>query len=153
AVRDGDDWVINGAKTFITNGIHCDFVIVVARTDFEAKPSQGTSLFIVDADAPGFEKGRKLKKLGMDAQDTAELSFSDVRGRAEAPLGELNQGLVRLMVIPPTERLHIGSGSLAAARAALEWTVEYVFQRPAVGQTIGDFQNTRFELAELETRV
>src|SRR5699024_3041182 len=104
AVRDCDDWVINGAKTFITNDIHCDFVIVVARTDFEAKPSQGTSLFIVDADAPGFEKGRKLKKLGMDAQDTAELSFSDVRVPAEALLGELNQGFIHLMVILPTER-------------------------------------------------
>ena len=153
AVRDGDDWVINGAKTFITNGIHCDFVIVVARTDFAAKPSQGTSLFIVDADAPGFEKGRKLKKLGLDAQDTAELSFSDVRVPAEALLGELNQGFIHLMVNLPTERLLIGSGSLAAARAALEWTAEYVFERPAFGQTIGDFQNTRFELAELETRV
>nr|WP_216629748.1 acyl-CoA dehydrogenase family protein [Brevibacterium renqingii] len=153
AVRDGDDWVINGAKTFITNGIHCDFVIVVARTDTEAKASRGTSLFIVDADTPGFERGRKLRKLGMDAQDTAELSFSDVRVPAEALLGELDRGFIHLMVNLPTERLLIGSGTLAAARAALEWTAEYVFERPAFGQTIGDFQNTRFELAELETRV
>ena len=153
AVRDGDDWVINGAKTFITNGIHCDFVIVVARTNAEAKPSQGTSLFIVDAGTPGFEKGRKLKKLGMDAQDTAELSFTDVRVPADALLGELDQGFIHLMVNLPTERLLIGSGTLAASRAALEWTAQYVFERPAFGQTIGDFQNTRFELAELETRV
>nr|WP_216629952.1 acyl-CoA dehydrogenase family protein [Brevibacterium renqingii] len=153
ALRDGDDWVINGAKTFITNGIHCDFVIVVARTDTEAKASRGTSLFIVDADTPGFERGRKLRKLGMDAQDTAELSFSDVRVPAEALLGELDRGFIHLMVNLPTERLLIGSGTLAAARAALEWTAEYVFERPAFGQTIGDFQNTRFELAELETRV
>src|SRR5699024_1542846 len=139
--------------TFITNGIHCDFVIVVARTDFEAKPSQGTSLFIVDADAPGFEKGRKLKKLGMDAQDTAELSFSDVRVPAEALLGELNQGVLHLMVTPPTDRLPLASGSLAAARARLDSTAEYVSERPAYGQTIGDFQNTRFELADRETRV
>ncbi|MGC2940228.1 MULTISPECIES: acyl-CoA dehydrogenase family protein [unclassified Brevibacterium] len=153
AVRDGDEWVINGAKTFITNGIHCDFVIVVARTNPEAKAAQGTSLFIVDAGTHGFEKGRKLRKLGMDAQDTAELSFSDVRVPADALLGELDQGFIHLMVNLPTERLLIGSGTLASARAALEWTVEYVFDRPAFGQTIGDFQNTRFELAELETRV
>jgi alkylation response protein AidB-like acyl-CoA dehydrogenase len=153
AVRDGDDWIINGAKTFITNGIHCDFVIVVARTNPDAKPSQGTSLFIVDAGTPGFEKGRKLKKLGLDAQDTAELSFSDVRVPADALLGELDQGFIHLMVNLPTERLLIGSGTLAAARAALNWTTDYVFDRPAFGQTIGDFQNTRFELAELETRV
>ena len=153
AVRDGEDWIINGAKTFITNGIHCDFVIVVARTNTEAKPSQGTSLFLVDADTPGFAKGRKLKKLGMDAQDTAELTFSDVRVPADALLGELDHGFVHLMVNLPTERLLIGSGTLAGARAALEWTAEYVFARPAFGQTIGDFQNTRFELAELETRV
>lgn len=153
AVRDGEDWIINGAKTFITNGIHCDFVIVVARTNPEAKASQGTSLFIVDAGTPGFEKGRKLRKLGLDAQDTAELSFTDVRVPADALLGELDQGFIHLMVNLPTERLLIGSGTLASARAALEWTAEYVFDRPAFGQTIGDFQNTRFELAELETRV
>ncbi|WP_166970864.1 acyl-CoA dehydrogenase family protein [Brevibacterium atlanticum] len=153
AVRDGEDWVINGTKTFITNGVHCDFVIVVARTNPDAKPSRGTSLFIVDADAPGFERGRPLKKLGMDAQDTAELSFSDVRVPADALLGELDSGFIHLMVNLPTERLLIGSGTLAGARAALEWTADYVFERPAFGQTIGDFQNTRFELAELETRV
>nr|WP_284711329.1 acyl-CoA dehydrogenase family protein [Brevibacterium sp. XM4083] len=153
AVRDGDDWILNGAKTFITNGIHADFVIVVARTNPEAKAARGTSLFIVDADTPGFERGRKLRKLGMDAQDTAELSFTDVRVRADALLGELDNGFIHLMVNLPTERLLIGSGTLAAARAALTWTADYVFDRPAFGQTIGDFQNTRFELAELETRV
>lgn len=153
AVRDGDDWVINGAKTFITNGYNCDFVIVVARTNLEAKPSQGTSLFIVEDGTPGFERGRKLKKLGMDAQDTSELSFSDVRVPADALLGELDKGFIHLMVNLPRERLIIGSGTLAGARAALTWTGEYVFDRPAFGQTIGDFQNTRFELAELETRV
>lgn len=153
AVRDGDEWVINGAKTFITNGIHADFVIVVARTNPEAKAARGTSLFIVDADTPGFERGRKLKKLGMEAQDTAELSFTDVRVPADALLGELDNGFIHLMVNLPTERLLIGSGTLAAARAALTWTADYVFDRPAFGQTIGDFQNTRFELAELETRV
>src|SRR5699024_5765922 len=151
AVRDGDDWVINGAKTCITNGIHCHLVIVVARTAYEAKRSQGTSLFIVDAGAHRFAQGRKLKKLGWVAPPAAELSFSDVRVPAEALLGELSPGVIHLMVNLPTERLLIGSGSLAAARAALEWTAEYVFERPAFGQTIGDFQNTRFELAELET--
>ena len=153
AVRDGDDWIINGAKTFITNGIHCDFVIVVARTNPDAKASQGTSLFIVENGMPGFERGRKLDKLGMAAQDTAELSFSDVRVRADALLGQLDMGFIHLMVNLSTERLLIGSGTLAGARAALVWTSEYVFSRPAFGQTIGDFQNTRFELAELETRV
>ena len=153
AVRDGDEWVINGAKTFITNGHHADFVIVVARTNPDVKAARGTSLFIVDADTPGFERGRKLAKLGLEAQDTAELSFTDVRVPADALLGALDGGFVHLMVNLPTERLLIGSGTLAAARAALEWTGEYVFSRPAFGQTIGDFQNTRFELAELETRV
>ncbi len=153
AVRDGEDWVINGAKTFITNGYHSDFVIVVARTNPEVKAARGTSLFIVDTDTPGFARGRLLKKLGMEAQDTAELSFTDVRVPADALLGELDQGFIHLMVNLPTERLLIGSGTLASARAALEWTSEYVFSRPAFGQTIGDFQNTRFELAELETRV
>ena len=145
--------MINGAKTFITNGHHADFVIVVARTNPDVKAERGTSLFIVDADTPGFERGRKLAKLGLEAQDTAELSFTDVRVPADALLGELDGGFVHLMVNLPTERLLIGSGTLAAARAALEWTGEYVFSRPAFGQTIGDFQNTRFELAELETRV
>ena len=153
AVRDGDEWVINGAKTFITNGHHADFVIVVARTNPDVKAARGTSLFIVDADTPGFERGRKLAQLGLEPQATAELSFTDVRVPADALLGELDGGFVHLMVNLPTERLLIGSGTLAAARAALEWTGEYVFSRPAFGQTIGDFQNTRFELAELETRV
>ncbi|WP_029088144.1 acyl-CoA dehydrogenase family protein [Brevibacterium album] len=153
AVRDGDDWVINGAKTFITNGQNCDFVVVVARTDPEAKGSRGTSLFIVDAGTPGFTKGRNLDKVGLAAQDTSELSFEDVRVPDSQLLGELNQGFIHLMVNLPYERLTIASGAIAGARAALDGTAEYVFSREAYGRTIGDLQNTQFELAEMEARL
>jgi alkylation response protein AidB-like acyl-CoA dehydrogenase len=153
AVRDGDDWVISGAKTFITNGQNCDFVVVVARTDPDAKGSRGTSLFIVDADAPGFTKGRNLDKVGLAAQDTSELNFEDVRVPESQLLGELNKGFIHLMVNLPYERLTIASGAIAGARAALDGTAEYVFSREAYGRTIGDLQNTQFELAEMEARL
>ncbi|MYM19535.1 acyl-CoA dehydrogenase [Brevibacterium sp. 5221] len=153
AVRDGEDWVISGAKTFITNGQNCDFVIVVARTNAEAPGAHGTSLFIVDADAQGFSRGRNLDKVGLAAQDTSELSFDEVRVGPGALLGQEGEGFIHLMVNLPYERLSIAMGGLAGARAVLGWTGEYVFSREAFGQTIGDFQNTQFTLAELETRV
>ena len=153
AVRDGDDWVISGAKTFITNGKNSDVVDVVARTDPDAKGSRGTSLFIVDADAPGFTKGRNLDKVGLAAQDTSELNFEDVRVPESQLLGELNKGFIHLMVNLPYERLTIASGAIAGARAALDGTAEYVFSREAYGRTIGDLQNTQFELAEMEARL
>ncbi len=153
AVRDGDDWVISGAKTFITNGQNADFVIVVARTNPDVPAAHGTSLFIVDADAAGFSRGRNLDKVGLAAQDTSELNFDAVRVGPDALLGELDKGFIHLMVNLPYERLSIAQGALAACRAALDWTGEYVFSRDAFGGTIGDFQNTQFTLAELETRV
>lgn len=153
AVRDGDEWVINGAKTFITNGQHCDWVIVVARTDKDVPASKGTSLFIVDTDTPGFQRGRKLAKVGLDAQDTSEMSFVDVRVPHANLLGEEGKGFIHLMTNLPYERMGIASGGLAGARAALQWTSEYVFQRKMFGSTLGDLQNTQFELAEMEAKV
>ncbi len=153
AERDGDEWVINGAKTFITNGQHCDWVIVVARTDRDVPASRGTSLFIVDTDTPGFERGRKLAKVGLDAQDTSEMSFTDVRVPHANLLGEEGKGFIHLMTNLPYERMGIASGGLAGARAALNWTSEYVFQRKMFGGTLGDMQNTQFELAEMEAKI
>ncbi|WP_349828247.1 acyl-CoA dehydrogenase family protein [Brevibacterium litoralis] len=153
AVRDGDEWVINGAKTFITNGQHCDFVVVVARTDTDVPAAHGTSLFIVDDGTPGFTKGRKLEKVGLDGQDTSELSFEDVRVPQANLLGEEGKGFIHLMTNLPYERMGIATGGLAGARSALEWTAKYVFEREAFGRTIGDFQNTQFVLADLETRI
>lgn len=153
AVRDGDEWVINGSKTFITNGQHCDWVIVVARTDMDVPASKGTSLFIVDTDTPGFQRGRKLEKVGLDAQDTSEMSFADVRVPHANLLGEEGKGFIHLMTNLPYERMGIASGGLAGARAALGWTAEYVFQRKMFGSTLGDLQNTQFELAEMEAKI
>jgi alkylation response protein AidB-like acyl-CoA dehydrogenase len=150
AVRDGSDFILNGAKTFITNGIMSDLVIVVARTDPEAG-SKGFSLLVVERDMPGFERGRRLKKVGLKAQDTAELSFSDVRVPAENVLGELGQGFVYLMQNLPQERLSIALGSTAGIERALEHTAAYTKERKAFGKPVSAFQNTRFELAEMAT--
>jgi len=152
AVADGDGWVLNGQKTFITNGINADLVIVFARTDPDAG-SRGYSLFVVERDAPGFTRGRKLDKVGIPGQDTAELSFADVHVGAENVLGEVGQGLIYLMQRLPKERLSLAAQALAGAEAALAWTQDYVFDRTAFGQRIGDLPTTRFELAELETEV
>ncbi|HWU23201.1 MAG TPA: acyl-CoA dehydrogenase family protein [Nocardioides sp.] len=152
AVPDGDGWVLNGQKTFITNGINADLVIVFARTDADAG-SRGFSLFVVERDDPGFTRGRKLDKVGLAGQDTAELSFEDVRVPAHNVLGEIGMGLPYLMQRLPKERLSLAFQALAAAEAALRWTEDYVFEREAFGQRIGDLQATRFELAELETEV
>ncbi|WP_370288486.1 acyl-CoA dehydrogenase family protein [Nocardioides sp.] len=152
AVRDGAHWVLNGAKTFITNGINADLVVVFARTDPDAG-SRGFSLFVVERDMPGFERGRKLDKVGIPGQDTAELFFSDVRLPAENLLGEEGQGLIYLMQRLPQERLSLAVQALAGAEAALAWTRDYVFERQAFGQRVGDLQATRFELADLETEV
>lgn len=150
AVRDGDQWVLNGAKTFITSGIHADLVIVVAKTDPEAG-SRGFSLFVVESGDPGFSRGRKLDKIGLSAQDTAELFFTDVRLGEDRLLGKLGGGMRYLMERLPRERLSIAVAGVAASEAAVRWTLEYVHERTAFGQKIGDFQNTRFVLAELET--
>jgi len=152
-VRDGDSWVINGQKTFITNGINADLVIVVARTDTSASAAKGTSLLMVDRDTPGFERGRNLDKVGMHAQDTAELFFSDVRVPATNLIGEENQGFIHLMENLPQERLAIAVGAVAGSESILEQTIDYCKTRTAFGKPIGSFQNSRFVLAELATEV
>jgi alkylation response protein AidB-like acyl-CoA dehydrogenase len=150
AVKDGDEWVLNGAKTFITNGINSDLVIVVAQTSAD-KGALGFSLLVVERGMEGFERGRKLDKIGLDAQDTAELSFNDVRVPAANMLGEEGQGFVYLMQNLPQERLSIAVMAAAAMEAVLESTLEYTKERKAFGKPIGSFQNSRFVLAELAT--
>ena len=152
AVRDGDEWVLNGSKIFITNGIHADVVVVAAITD-PGKGAKGTSLFLVDSSLPGFDKGKKIEKIGQHASDTAELFFQDVRLPANALLGELNKGFVIMMTELPRERLGNAAHAVAAAEGALEITVDYVQERKAFGQTIASFQNTRFTLADVKTEI
>lgn len=151
AVRDGDDYVVNGAKTFITNGINADLVITAVRTGDH--PHRGISLILIEADAPGYARGRNLDKIGQHVQDTAELFFTDVRVPAGNLLGAEGQGFFGLTGNLPQERLSLAVSAVAAARAALEWTIEYVRQRRAFGKAIGEFQATRFRLAELVTEV
>jgi long-chain-acyl-CoA dehydrogenase len=152
AVRDGDDWVLNGSKIFITNGIHADLVIVAAITD-PGKGAKGTSLFLVDTSLPGFEKGKKLEKIGQHTSDTAELFFQDVRLPGSALLGDLNKGFVIMMTELPRERLGIAAQAVAAAEGALDITVDYVLERQAFSQSVASFQNTRFTLAEVKTEI
>lgn len=152
AVRDGDNWVLNGQKTFITSGIHSDLVIVVARTDVAAGP-HGFSLLVVERGMEGFSRGRKLHKVGLASQDTAELVFEDVVVPAQNLLGTEGRGFIHLMENLPLERLSIAVGAIAAADAAFDWTKEYAFERRAFGKPIGDLQNTRFALAEMATEI
>jgi alkylation response protein AidB-like acyl-CoA dehydrogenase len=150
ALRDGGHYVLDGAKTFITNGINADLVIVACKTD-PTERHRGISLLVVERGMAGFERGRNLEKLGQHAQDTAELSFSDVRVPAENLLGEEGEGFRQLVSNLPQERLSIAASAVAAAEAALGWTLEYVRERHAFGQPIGSFQSSRFTLAELRT--
>jgi alkylation response protein AidB-like acyl-CoA dehydrogenase len=152
AIRDGDEYVVNGSKTFITNGINADLVIAAVKTD----PTQrhaGISLVIVERGMEGFERGRNLDKVGMHAQDTAELFFNDVRVPLHNLLGEEGHGFRYMTSNLPQERLSIAIAGVAAARGALDVTVEYVRERKAFGQAIGSFQNSRFALAEMATEV
>jgi acyl-CoA dehydrogenase len=145
---------VNGAKTFISNGQIADLVIVVVKTDPDASPPHnGISLLLVDADTPGFERGRNLEKLGLKGQDTSELFFKDCRVPAENLLGQEGQGFKLLMQNLQQERICIGIGSIASCRRALDDTIAYVKERKAFGQPIAAFQNTQFKLAELETQV
>jgi acyl-CoA dehydrogenase len=154
ATRDGDHWVLRGAKTFISNGQIGDLFVVVARTDADARPPhRGISLFLVEADAPGFVRGRKLDKLGLQGQDTSELFFEDCRIPADAILGAPGQGFRMLMEKLQQERLCIAVASVASCRRALEDTLAYVKERRAFGRPIAAFQNTQFVLAELATQV
>ncbi|MBM7061595.1 acyl-CoA dehydrogenase family protein [Pseudomonas sp. UL073] len=152
AVLDGDEYVINGSKTFITNGYLADLVIVVAKTDPKAG-AKGTSLFLVEAGTPGFDKGQRLKKVGMKAQDTSELFFQNVRIPKENLLGQAGMGFAYLMQELPQERLTVAIGGLASAEAALRWTLDYTRDRKAFGKAIAEFQTTRHKLAELATQV
>ena len=152
AVRDGDDYVLNGSKTFITNGSHCDLVIVVARTA-PGGGAKGMSLLVVDTDMAGFTKGRRLKKIGLKAQDTGELFFDNVRVPAGNLLGEENGGFACLMNELPWERLQVAITAVAQMEAAIGWTSRYCREREAFGKTIIEFQNTRFTLAEALTEV
>ncbi|QGK71228.1 acyl-CoA dehydrogenase [Allosaccharopolyspora coralli] len=152
AVREGENYVLNGQKTFISNGILADLVIVVARTDPDAG-HEGISLIVVERGTPGFERGRNLDKIGQKSQDTAELYFDDVRVPAENLLGEEGQGFIYLMQNLPQERLSIAVASAASAEKVLSLTKDYCRERTAFGRPIGKFQNTRFEIAEMETEV
>jgi len=152
AVRDGDQYVLNGSKTFITNGINSDLVIVACKTD----PTQrhtGMSLLVVERGMPGFERGRNLEKIGMHSQDTAELFFNDVRVPVANRLGDEGKAFHYLTSNLAQERLSIAVTGVATARAALNWTVDYVKERKAFGQSISNFQNTKFVLAEVATSV
>ncbi|MGH7933985.1 MAG: acyl-CoA dehydrogenase family protein, partial [Candidatus Binataceae bacterium] len=154
ARRDGDHYVINGSKMFISNGQICDLVIVVAKTDPKANPPhRGVSLLLVDADAPGFVRGRKLDKLGFRGQDTSELFFEDCRVPASNLLGHEGQGFKMLMEKLQQERLVVGVGAIESARRCLDDTIAYTKQRHAFGQAIASFQNTQFKLAEMATEI
>jgi len=152
ARRDGDDWVLNGQKTFITSGIMADLVIVAARTDPEGG-SRGFTLLAVERDMPGFTRGRKLDKIGLPGQDTAELFFEDVRIPAANVLGPVGSGLQELMSHLPRERLGVTATAIATSRAVFDLTRAYCFERQAFGHPIGDLQHIRFELAEMATEI
>jgi len=152
---DGDFYLLNGSKTFITNGWHADIVVVVAKTN-PAAGAKGTSLLLVERGMPGFEKGKRLKKLGMKAQDTSELFFNNVRVPLENLLGgqpQENKGFICLMQELQWERMQLAISGVAAARAAIDWTVDYVKERKVFGQAVSTYQNTRHTLAELQTQV
>jgi len=156
AIQQADgSYLLNGSKTFITNGWHADLVIVVAKTN-PAAGGKGTSLILVERGMPGFSVGKRLKKVGMKAQDTSELFFDNVKIPAENLLGGAayeNKGFICLMEQLPWERLQIAISAVASAQAAINWTVDYVKERKVFGQPVASFQNTRYTLAELQTEV
>jgi alkylation response protein AidB-like acyl-CoA dehydrogenase len=152
AVRDGDEWVINGAKTYITNGHRADFIVLVAKTDREAG-HDGISLFLVDMDLPGVIREKRLEKLGMHASDTALLAFQDVRVPAGALLGELGKGFYHIMWELQGERLIGAAGCVAAAQRSFDVTLQYAMERQAFGRSIGRFQVTRHKFAEMATQI
>lgn len=150
AMRDGDDFVINGQKVFISNGQLCDILVLATKTD-SAAGAKGITLFLVEGDRPGFTRGRNLEKLGMHAQDTSELFFEDVRVPAANMLGGEGRGFALMMTKLAQERLAQAVRSALVTETIIEWTVDYTAQRKAFGKTIADFQNTQFKLAELQT--
>lgn len=152
AVRDGDDYILNGSKVFISNGIHADMVVMAVKTDPKAR-SKGVSLFLVDTSLPGFAKGKKIEKMGQHSSDTAELFMSDVRVPADALLGEEGMGFVYMMQELPRERLGCSIQAIGHAQGAFDLTTDYVKERRAFGQSISQFQNTRFKLAEMKVEL
>ncbi|HEX2576114.1 MAG TPA: acyl-CoA dehydrogenase family protein, partial [Aquihabitans sp.] len=152
AIRDGDRYVVNGSKTFITNGINADLVITAVKTD-PTQRHKGMSLLVLERGMAGFERGRNLEKVGLHSQDTAELFFTDVQVPMANLLGEEGQGFVHLVRNLPQERLSIAAAAVAASEAALGWTLDYVKDRTAFGQPVGSFQNSRFRLAEMRTEI
>jgi acyl-CoA dehydrogenase len=150
AVRDGDDFVISGQKVFISNGQLCDVIVLATKTD-SAAGAKGVTLFLVDTSLPGFRRGKNLHKLGLKAQDTSELFFDDMRIPASAMLGEEGKGFELMMTKLAQERLAQAIRSAVVAETVIGWTVDYTANRKAFGKTIGDFQNTQFKLAELQT--
>ncbi|MBW1810914.1 MAG: acyl-CoA dehydrogenase family protein [Deltaproteobacteria bacterium] len=153
AVEDGDEFVINGQKTFISNGINCDLLVLAARDPNIDDPYQAIDLFVVEASAPGFEKARKIKKIGWHSQDTAELFFSDCRIPKANRLGEKGSGFINMMQKLQQERLICCIGAVAAAEYMLEITIEYCKERKAFGRAISKFQNTRFKIVEMSTEI
>ncbi len=153
AKRDGDEYVINGAKTFISNGMSCDLLVVAARTANSDDPHRSVSLFVVEGDAPGFIRGRKLEKMGMESQDTAELAFDDCRIPAENLLGQEGMGFMMLMQQLQQERLCVAILSQASAEKVLEDAIAYTQERKAFGRSISKFQNTQFTLAQCATEI
>lgn len=154
AVRDGDHFIVNGQKTFITNGIQADLILVVVKTNPDAKPKhKGISLLMVEADSPGFSRGRKLNKVGLHAQDTAELYFEDCRVPVENLIGKEGKGFTYLMEKLQQERLVVAVSGQVASEDMVETTLEYVKSRKAFGRSIGSFQNSQFKLAEMATQV
>lgn len=152
ATKDGDDYIINGSKTYITNGGMSDMVIVCAKTD-PTKGAKGISLFLVDANTPGFTKGKNLEKMGMKAQDTAELFFEDCRVPKSALLGEENKGFFYLMNELPQERMIVAEMGIASAEACYEWTRTFIKERKAFGSTISTLQTARHRMAEMKTEI
>ncbi|MFF3409392.1 acyl-CoA dehydrogenase family protein [Streptomyces sp. NPDC002742] len=150
AIRDGDHYVLNGSKTFVTNGLNCDLVIVAAKTDPEER-HRGLSLIVVEDGTVGFTRGRHLRKIGLKSQDTAELFFDDARVPAENLLGEPGTGFATLMANLAQERMALSVSAITGARAVLDWTMDYCREREAFGQRLSSFQNTKFELAEMLT--
>ena len=152
AIKDGDTYIVNGSKTFITNGINADLVITAVKTDPTQK-HKGMSLLVIERGMEGFERGRNLEKIGQHSQDTAELFFTDVRVPAANLLGAEGQGFVHLVHNLAQERMSIAVSAVAAAEAAFGWTIDYAKEREAFGKPIGTFQNSRFKLAELRTEI
>jgi alkylation response protein AidB-like acyl-CoA dehydrogenase len=153
AVEDGSDYIINGSKIFITNGFNCDMALVAVKTGEGGRGAKNVSLIVIEADRPGFSKGRPLKKMGMKAQDTCELFFDHVRVPKTNVIGQPGMGFMMLMQELPWERLFIAISSVANVEAMLESTIAYTKERQAFGQAVSSFQNTRFRLAEMKTEV